>query len=148
MTVSSCVMYCLLLGPYRTLGLHCERSRRYVSNKSDGIVPEAQRNRNSKRMECPFRVTINWPNDYPAPYISSAVARHNHELYENFDARYMETKLKPDEIALVENLSIVSNTSRTQLHEVRMLLIHTDFGRSCKASTKIESTTPRKYRTS
>ena len=99
------------------LGLQCEFARKPESHKKKGIVPEAQRNRESKRTACNWKVNVNWPDERDTPYISSVTDVHNHEVHENFDTRIME-KLDPAEISLIEHLSIVGNMSRRQIAQV------------------------------
>ena len=99
------------------LGLHCEHGRKPESKKSEGVVPEAQRNCVSKRQECMCRVNMNWPNDRATPYISKISLKHNHPTYTNFDVRYLET-LTPDDIAHIERLSTIANINRRQILQV------------------------------
>ena len=102
---------------YRMLGLQCEFARKPESHKTQGIVREAQRNRESKRTGCPWKVNINWPPEKDEPYVSFVEDVHNHELYEDFDTRILE-KLDAVEIDLVEHLSLIAGMSRRQIVHV------------------------------
>jgi hypothetical protein len=99
------------------LGLQCEFACKPENHKAQDIIREAQRNRISKHMECPWKVNINWPPEKDESYISFVEDVHNHDLHENFDTRILE-KLNAVEIELVEHLSLIAAISQRQIVQV------------------------------
>src|SRR5437762_5811843 len=77
---------------YRKLSLRCEYSRKPESKKDKNIVPEAQRNRLSKRTACQWKVNISWPPSRPTPYISYFISRHSgHDQYSTLERSFLAT---------------------------------------------------------
>jgi len=102
------------------LSLYCDRAGKAPVNKGTGLAPEALRVRPSQKCQCPFRINFNLPDNAASPYVSHVVLEHSHPLYEKFDKRYLEVKLKPSDplFQLAENLSLVGNIHRRQIEEV------------------------------
>jgi hypothetical protein len=99
------------------LGLHCEHASKYKKSKKHD-VPEARRKRESKRIECPFRVNIRYNNELGMVYISKAALTHNHNVLEPSEdhARFFHT-LSEEEDAMIQRFATLGGT-RTQVLKV------------------------------
>jgi hypothetical protein len=107
-----------MIVPYRMLSLQCEYARKPESHKKEGIVPEAQRNRLSKRTACEWKINVNWPDEMDSPRITTVRDTHNHPIYDDFDTRILD-KLTSNDIAVIERASLFNpKLSRRQIMEV------------------------------
>ena len=70
---------CLTETGYMKLCMHCEFGGVFHSHKS-AVILEAQRDKRSKRVECPFRVNFTDVEAAGCPRVSHAVLHHNHDL--------------------------------------------------------------------
>jgi len=70
---------CLTETGYMKLCLHCEFGGVFHSHKS-AVIPEAQRDKRSTRVECPFRVNFAYVEAAGCHRVSHAVLPHNHDL--------------------------------------------------------------------
>jgi hypothetical protein len=90
--------------------LRCEFGRVAVVKRKEDIVPELYRESNSKRQNCKYGVTINYPltpqnpHHVDRPVFTSVHPWHNHDIWPDA-SRMMTEKPSVREIRLLEELA-------------------------------------------
>ena len=100
------------------VGLHCERAGKYVARKKEGLGPEGQRNRGSKKIGCQARININFPPQYGYRYLSKVDLQHCHPIMEANEAnkRFLEP-LTEKEFDIIDSMARM-NFNRSQIIQV------------------------------